>query len=247
MWVIFFGTAYQLLIRRTLERLRIRMRQGEMKDHVVVCGYGNGGESAASELVNRGTPADRIVIVDRDEGALHLASERGHVGLRGDATQEAVLLEARVDSARAVIVNLEDDPRTVLCVLTVRYLAPKVRILARIAEEENEKLVKQSGADVTLQSTRLGGMLLANAIDGPAVLDYVCDLASASGNLRLFQRPPHPHEIGRPPGRGPDGLVLRIVRGEHMLPFWHGDTLVEAGDVLVVLGPGKDAPSQPAW
>jgi voltage-gated potassium channel len=247
MWMIFFGTAYQLLIQRTLERLRIRMRQGDMRDHVVVCGYGNGGESAAAELVNRGTPCDRIVIVDTEESALHRAAERGHVGLRGDATQEAVLLDARVDSARAVVVNLEDDPRTVLCVLTVRYLAPKVRILARIQEEENEKLVKQSGADVTLQATRLGGMLLANAIEGPAVLDYVCDLVTASGNLRLHQRPPRPDEIGKPPGRGPDGLVVRVVRGEQQLPFWHAQTLVAPDDVLVVLGPGKDAPSKPAW
>jgi voltage-gated potassium channel len=247
LWMIFFGTAYQLLIQRTLERVRIRMRQGDMKDHVVICGYGNGGESAATELVNRGTRPECIVIVDRDEVALHVASERGHVGLRGDATQESVLLDARVDSARAVIVNLEDDPRTVLSVLTVRHLAPRVRILARVVEEENEKLLKQSGANVTLQSARLGGMLLANAVDGPAVLDYVCDLVSASGNLRLHQRGPRPDEIGKPPGRGPDGLVVRIVRGDQWLPFWHGDTLVAADDILVVLGAGKDAPSRPGW
>jgi voltage-gated potassium channel len=243
LWMIFFGTAYQLLIQRTLERLRIRMRQGVMKDHVVVCGYGNGGESAAAELVHRGTRPECVVVVDRDEHALHLASERGHVGLRGDATQEAVLLEARVDSARAVIVNLADDALAVLCVLTVRHLSPRVRILARVVEEENEKLLRQGGADVTLQSARLGGMLLANAVEGPAVLDYVCDLASASGSLRLHQRPPLPEEIGRPPGRGPDGLVVRVVRGATWLPFWHADTRITDGDVLVVLGPGKDAGS----
>ena len=75
------------------------MRQGDMKDHVVVCGYGNGGESAADELVNRGMKPECIVIVDTDEAALHRAAELGHVGLRGDATREAVLLDARVDRA----------------------------------------------------------------------------------------------------------------------------------------------------
>jgi voltage-gated potassium channel len=240
-WMIFFGTAYQLLIQRTLERIRIRRRQARMKDHVVVCGFGNGGESAAHELVTRGTRPDCIVVVDRDENALHRAAECGHVGLRGDVTREVVLAEARVESARAVVISLDDDATTVLAVLTVRYLAPHARILARVQEEENEKLVRQSGADVTLQSARLGGVLLANALEGPAVLDYVVDLVTAAGHLHLKQRPAGPDEIGRPPGRCADGLVVQVLRAGRRLSFWDPSTIVAQGDELIVLGPGSGA------
>lgn len=242
-WVIFFGTAYQLLIQRTLERIRIRRRQARMKDHVVVCGFGNGGESAAAELVTRGTRPDCIVVIDRDEAALHRAAELGYVGLRGDVTRESVLTEARVAAARAVVVSLHDDATTVLAVLTVRSLAPRVRILARVQEEENDKLVRQSGADVTLQSARLGGVLLANALDGPAVLDYVVDLVTAAGHLHLKQRPAGPDEIGRPPGRCADGLVVQVLRSGRSLSFWDPRTIVAAGDELIVLGPGSEAPA----
>jgi voltage-gated potassium channel len=237
LWMIFFGTAYQLLIQRTLERIRIRRRQARMKDHVVVCGFGNGGESAAHELVTRGTRPDCIVVIDRDEAALHRAAECGYVGLRGDVTREIVLTEARIDAARAVVLSLADDATTVLAVLTVRSLAPNVRVLARVQEEENDKLVKQSGANVTLQSARLGGVLLANALEGPAILDYVVDLVTAAGHLILKQRPAGPGEIGRPPGRCADGLVVQVLRNGRHLSFWDPATIVTAGDELIVLGP----------
>lgn len=241
LWMIFFGTAYQLLIQRTLERIRLRRRQARMKDHVVLCGFGNGGESAASELVTRGTRPDCIVVVDRDENALHRAAECGYVGLRGDVTREAVLAEARVGAARAIVISLDEDATTVLAVLTIRSLAPAARILARVQEEENEKLVRQSGADVTLQSARLGGVLLANALEGPAVLDYVVDLVTAAGHLHLKQRPAGPEEIGRPPGRCADGLVVQVLRAGRRLSFWDPSTIVAQGDELIVLGPGTGA------
>lgn len=238
-WMIFFGTAYQLLIQRTLERIRIRRRQARMRDHVVVCGFGNGGESAAHELVTRGTRPDCIVVIDRDEAALHRAAECGYVGLRGDVTREVVLNEARVTEARAVVISLDEDATTVLAVLTVRSMAPRVRILARVQEEENDKLVRQSGANVTLQSARLGGVLLANALEGPAVLDYVVDLVTAAGNLHLKQRPAGAEEVGRPPGRCADGLVVQVLRAGQRLSFWDPSTIVAAGDELIVLGPGR--------
>lgn len=240
-WMVFFGTAYQLVFEHAIERFRMWRRQTEMQGHVVICGFDTGGQSAAAELVSRGHERDHIVVVDRDEDALRHAAELGYVGLRGDATREAVLLEARVETARAIIVTVDRDDATVLTVLTARSLAPQVRILAWVREFENEKLIRQSGADVTVLPGRMGGILLANALHGSAMLDYVRDVVTASGEIELRERAPLPEEIGRPPGRSADGLVVRIVRGDRQLSFWDPGATVAEGDRLLVLCPGRDA------
>src|SRR6478752_5241027 len=42
-WLIFLGTAYDFLFKRVWEKWRMRMIQRDLKQHVVVAGYGTSG------------------------------------------------------------------------------------------------------------------------------------------------------------------------------------------------------------
>ena len=44
----FLGTAYQLVIQRLIEEWRMLRLQRELKDHVILCGYGHSGSIAAA-------------------------------------------------------------------------------------------------------------------------------------------------------------------------------------------------------
>src|SRR3982751_3166153 len=90
-WLIFVGTAYQLFAQKVIEDFRMRLRQSKLSKHLVICGYGLSGRSAAFELIRRGEDPAHVVVIDENEGALLEAAEAGMVGLRGDATREAVL------------------------------------------------------------------------------------------------------------------------------------------------------------
>ncbi len=57
-WLTFLGTAYQLIIQRLIEEWRMLRLQRELKDHVILCGYGHSGSIAAKELLLRGWDPD---------------------------------------------------------------------------------------------------------------------------------------------------------------------------------------------
>ena len=236
-WLIFLGTAYQLVIQRLVEDIRMRVMQAKLHDHVVICGFGHAGRSAAAELVRRGTDKRNVLVIDASRAAVESAGEAGYVGLLGDATHEHVLKEARLESAAAVFVCVGRDDTSVLITLTVRHLSPDVRLVAMVQEEENEKLVRQSGADATVMPSKVGGILLADSLDTSNLAGYVLELITVGGRVTLVEREAQPEDVGRTPREIPEGLCVRVLRGNEVFGFWEPDVRVQTGDRLVVIRP----------
>ncbi len=239
-WLIFVGTAYQLVLQRLIEDFRMRRLQARLQDHVVVCGYGHAGRCAAAELVARGTQKRQILIVDPDQSRLEEAAEHGYIGVLGDAGREDTLRETMLESARALLVCTDRDDTNVLITLTARNLAPKVRIVARVEEAENEKLLKQSGANSTVLPSRVGGILMADSVESTHLATYVMDLISAGGQVTLVEREPHPEEIGRSPLEASQSLIVRVVRDGHAYSFWQSEVRIQPGDKLIVIRSSGD-------
>jgi voltage-gated potassium channel len=236
-WLIFVGTAYELVVQRLIEDFRMRRLQVRLQQHVIVCGYGHSGRCAAAELVARGMDQKKILIVDESQAKLEEAAEAGYVGILGDAAREHTLREAMLPTARALFVCTDRDDTNVLIVLTARHLSSTVRIVARVEEAENEKLLKQSGADATVMPSRIGGILMADSVDSSTLSAYVMDLISADGEIVLLERDALPHEVGRTPPEIRDVLVLRVLRQGKALGFGNSQVRIEAGDKLLIVSP----------
>jgi voltage-gated potassium channel len=191
--------------------------------------------------VARGMDSRQILVVDLDGERLEDAAEDGHVGLRGDARSEQVLLESMLPKARVLFVCTDRDDTNVLIVLTARHLSPNVRIVARVEEAENEKLVRQSGANATVLPSRVGGILMADSLESSALPAYVMDLISADGSVTLVEREARAQDVGRRPAELNDGLVVRVVRGTRTYGFWDRETLVQEGDRLTIIVPAAGA------
>ena len=240
-WLIFFGTAYQLIVERILEETKMRMRQTALQDHIVICGFGRSGRSAAAEFTKRGLSPQKVVVIDQAEPPLEEAAAAGYIGLRGDAARETILREACVDKARAALLCLGRDDTAVLTALRIRQLSASVRILASVREREYEQLLLQSGANVIVAPSAIGGALLANSSEGPQIVDYVRDLISAGGRVTLRRRNATPDDVGKRPREITDGLLLRIQRGANTIGFWQPDAVVQSGDVLLVVTPEQES------
>jgi voltage-gated potassium channel len=236
-WLIFVGTAYQLVLQRLIEGFRMRRLQEKLEQHVIVCGYGHSGRCAAGELVTRGMEKHQIVVVDPSRERVEEAAEHGYIGILGDASREEALREAMLLTARALFVCTHRDDTNVLIVLTARNLSGSVRIVTRVEESENEKLLKQSGANATVLPSRVGGILMADSLDSSVVLSYVMDLISADGHVVLVEREAQANEIGRPLAELHDARILRVMRGKKSFGFWEAHARIEPGDVLVVIQP----------
>lgn len=198
--IILVGTTLEVLTERSREQFRIRRWRSRVHQHVVVCGYGTKGRSAIDTLLEDGTPLDQVVVVERDPGAVKEAAARGLAVVPGSSSRAAVLREARVDDARAVIVATNADDAAVLTVLTARDLAPGAWIVASVREIENIPLVKQSGADQVVVSSATAGRLLGLSTSAPQLVTVVEDLLTATTGIALTVRVVEDHEVGRAPG-----------------------------------------------
>lgn len=237
-WFIFLGTAYQFVVQRVMEDLRLARLQRKLSGHVVICGFGDSGGVAAAEIIASGRQADQVVVVDRTEDAVKAAADLGHIGLRGDSTLQKTLEEAGVGRARAVIVCVGRDDTAVLTILTVRQFNMSAKIICSAKEEENISLIKQAGADTVIQPARVSGYLLADALENSFVSEYVSDLLTRGGNVRMCERPARPDDIGKRLRDLGDGLGVRIHRGGDVIGFWQDDkAVIQAGDTLLLIQP----------
>ena len=141
-WFLFLGTAYQLIIRQYMEGYRMTKLQETLNRHIIVCGFGHTGLSTVKELMARGVRSDQMIIIDTLEERVRLAGSIGIAGFQADGTQEAVLRDAVIDKAKAVIIAAGRDDSSALMLLTARHLNPTVRIIVSAKEEENVKLFK---------------------------------------------------------------------------------------------------------
>jgi voltage-gated potassium channel len=235
-WFIFLGTAYELIIQRLVEEWHMTRLQKELAGHVVICGYGHSGSVAAGELLQRGWERDRIVVIDSDVAAVQRASEKGFIGLHGNASSEELLRVAGVERAASAIVSVGRDDTTILVVLTLRELSRDVRLIAEVTEPENIKLVRAGGANAVVAPARFGGYLLADAVGSDGTVEFVTGALSYHGRFQLHERGVRPDEVGRRARDLTGSLVLEMRRGDRRLAAWSDPTLVvEPDDRLLVI------------
>lgn len=233
-WLIFLGTAYDFVIRRTMERWRMALIQRTLQDHVVVAGYGTSGSEAVNELITRGADPSSIVVVDGRAEAREAAEQIGCTVVDGDATRDATLEAVHVRRARAMIVTAGRDDTSILIVLTARRLAERLPIGVAIRAGDNEPLARQAGANTVINPASFAGILLASSTHGSHIADYMADLASVTGRIALAERKITPAEIGTPLSALSTGLGVRIYRDGVAYGYWDPEAQsLRTGDVVV--------------
>lgn len=238
--LIFLGTTYNFVLRRTWEHWRMRRLQKMLTGHVVLAGFGTTGREAAEELIARGTPAGQLVVIDCELEPLAEAEALGCTVLQGDATRDATLQAVRIAEARSLVVTAGRDDTSVLITLTARHLAPRLRISTTIRAEDNELLARQAGATTVVNPVSFAGLLLAGSCEGTHTTEYITDLASAAGHVQLVERPVDANETGKPLSALTTGLGVRIVRQGRDYGFWHPEAQrLEAGDRVVEIVPAQ--------
>ena len=248
--LIFLGTAYQFVLRRTWERWLMARLQKKLQNHIVIAGYGTSGSEAVAELVARGTEPSCIVVVDPSADALEAAESLGCMVLQGDATRDQTLEAVRIAQARVLVVSAGRDDTSILICLTARHLAPELTISVAVRAEDNELLARQAGATTVINPVSFAGLLLAGSVHGPNIADYIADLASTHGRVRLAERDARPEEYGKALAEIATGLGVRIYRDGKPIGFWEpaarelraGDRVIE---IVASLAAESDLASPP--
>jgi voltage-gated potassium channel len=221
-----------------------RRRQREMSkihDHYIICGAGRVGSRIIREMQRAGVP---FVVVERDaQKADELGLPPSHLLVR-DATLDETLRAAGIERARGLAACLPDDADNLYVVLTARDLNRHLHIVARAVEEAAEPKLIKAGASRVVAPTIIGSHRMAQALVRPAVADFMDSIAAENLDLGFEQVAVSAnsllagHKLRFTPIRSElDVVVVAISRaGGEMVFNPSGETRVEAGDVLIVIG-----------
>jgi voltage-gated potassium channel len=144
--IILVGTTL-VLTRQTRANWRIARWRSRVAGHTIVIGYGTKGRSAVRTLRESGTARESIVVLDLLSEAAGDANAAGLVAVTGDGARREVLARAEIGSARQVVIAVNRDDTAVLITLTARQLNPHITTVAAVREEENQDLLRLSGAE----------------------------------------------------------------------------------------------------
>ncbi len=150
---------------------RVNQEILKLKDHVIVCGYGRNGKQACEQL--RAGNVQFVVIESNEHLIDKMRLENGLLYVIGDATKDEILLQARLEHARALISALPDDAANVFVALTARDKNSNLKIISRASDDSSEHKLKRAGADNVIMPDKIGGTHMAALVTKPDVLEFI--------------------------------------------------------------------------
>ncbi len=177
-------------IRTVLGRRKLDKKINRLNEHYIVCGYGRIGR-VLCETVRR-SPID-LVVIESDEALVAAMDHDNVLYLRGDATDEKLLLKAGIQRARGLVAALGTDADNVFLVLTARQVAPDLFITARASGKDAQNKLRAAGADIVESPYEMGAARMAQRILRPTVTTFL-DLAFGSSrtDIQMEEIPVHP-------------------------------------------------------
>jgi len=216
--ILLVGTTLQVLADRSRLIIRRNRWEKELKDHIVVLGFGIKGRSALEYLRNHNDDCPAVAI-DIDEEALAAANLLNVNGILGKAYDQEILKAADIEEAATVIVALGTDEQSVLAVLRVHEVAPDATIVVSCREEDNVELLRSSGADEVIVSSSSAGRLLGMAAEAPEAARVINDLLTFGDGLDIDERTVKTH-----------GEPMEVDRAETAIAVVRGDLVMRPGD-----------------
>ena len=228
-------------LRDLLGKERMKDALKHLRRHTIVCGYGRMGRIACDELERQG---ESFVVVDTGDLPHDWSYQHG-LHVRGNAADDAVLKQARIDRARALITALGSDADNLYITLSAKLLNPQLCIVARAEEVEAEAKLRRVGATRVISPYLVGGHRAVQAVLRPNVLQFL-DSAMRPEFLDLVieeiavlaQSPLAGMSLGELRLAGHSGIiVVGVVPTEGPALYSPpDDSVIAVGSTLIVLG-----------
>lgn len=226
-------------------RRRRKIMLKKLSDHYIVCGAGRVGRSVVREL--KRTKA-QVLLIESDPECAKWGTDQNVPTLVADATQDSTLRTAQIETASGLVAAVDSDAQNVYVTLSARVLNPNLLVASRASSEDAADRLRRAGANTVFTPYAFIGHRLAQSMLRPHALSFL-DVASALGqstDLDIEVEEVRVSETSRvasltldelrvKPDLGVIVLAARKPGGEVQFnPA--GDTRLEAGDVVIVMG-----------
>lgn len=134
--------------------------------YIVIVGCGRLGSHLANHLSRAG---NSVVVIDRDEPTFHdLSPDFSGFRLHGDATQMAVLKEAKIQKADILIATTHEDNVNLMVAQVSQKIFGVPHVLARVFDPKREEVYAQLGIDTICPTSVAAEMFLRAVADSAA-------------------------------------------------------------------------------
>lgn len=148
-----------------------------IRDHVIVAGYGRVGQVLVNILLNQGY---EVLVIENSEAAIQKLRHRQIPFVYGDADAEQVLEKTHIKTAKALAIALPDPVSTRLLLQRALARSPQLDVIARSHTDKEIDLLTQLGAREVVQpefeaALELGAHLLSTLGENPFEIQEVLD------------------------------------------------------------------------
>jgi voltage-gated potassium channel len=193
--LIFAGGGFMAYIASTLAQLifegkikeiwgrqRMKNRIKELKNHFVICGAGK----TASEIIKsfQSTNPSNFVIIDVNKERIQKLQDSGFFAIEGDATTDAVLIEAGIERAAGLAATLPTDADNVFVALSAKGIKNDIFIVAKAERIESIAKLRKAGANKVVSPNIIAGARMAAMLHKPSIVDFM-DAAIAGDNQAM--------------------------------------------------------------
>lgn len=124
---------------------------GDLRDHVVLVGYGRVGREIGQALVQSGIP---FIVIELNREYVEQLRGEGIAAIHGDASSEPILDRASLPTARMLVVATPDAFQARRMLERARKVNPRIQSLARTHSAEEMELLQQAGYDQALMAEK---------------------------------------------------------------------------------------------
>jgi len=212
--------------------------QNDLADSVVVIGLGRFGSSVALELMQSG--ADVLAIEAREDLAQRFNTQLTHVVV-ADATDEEVLRQLGVHEAEVVVVAIGDSIEASLLTASLVLSFGVPQVWAKAVSDAHGRILQQIGVHHVVHPERSIGKRVAHQLRA-----RLRDFIDLGDGYALVRTTPPAAVAGKPIRelhiRRQFGVtVIAVKRGQGRWQDATGDTVLEAGDEILLTGPIEKA------
>lgn len=170
-----FAIAIEAIVDFLLTRQQMRLMgliNVKKTEHVVICGW----TESTMECIKEIGRENEVFVIDEDETVLQKALKNKVNFVHGDPTRIMDLEKANIKGAKAIIIDMGSDSKSIHCILGIRKIDQNVRIIAEAERYENIEQLKLAGATQVISPFVISGRLMYKSIDDGYEAMFVQDV-----------------------------------------------------------------------
>lgn len=182
--------------------IRSKKTGKNMKDHVIICGFGRNGQKVAEELAVR---KQSFVVIDQNHDLIMNYDGEPIKFVEGNATEDETLQKAGIENAKAIVSTMPVDADNLFIVLSSRALNPNINIVSRASGKSAEHKLHVAGVNHVVLPESVGGSHMAKLVTRSDVLEFLDHLSIT----------------------GPSETILEVVNYKELPDEFHHKTIME--------------------